>query len=77
MLVIWFGARQVLQGSMSAGALSAYVIYAVFVGSNAGMLMGVASSVMQARSWSREAGVPRTPAPLQRPAPLSNPHASC
>ena len=47
MVVLWLGARLVLRGDMSAGDLSAFVLYAVFVGSNAGMLMGVASSVMQ------------------------------
>lgn len=49
MLVLWFGARLVLEERLSAGRLSAFVVYAVFVATNAGMLLGVFSQVMQVR----------------------------
>ena len=60
MVVLWFGARLVLEDKLTAGALSAFVVYAVFVASNAGMLMGVFSQVMQASAilgpgiWDRQ-----------------------
>jgi ABC-type multidrug transport system fused ATPase/permease subunit len=47
MVVLWFGARLVLDGRMTAGRLSAFVVYAVFVAANAGSLMAVFSQVMQ------------------------------
>lgn len=61
MAVLWFGARQVLEGRLTAGRLSAFVVYAVFVAANAGMLMGVFSQVMQVgrcclRAWGFGAG---------------------
>lgn len=48
MVVLWYGARLVIAGQLSAGQLSAFVVYAVFVAANAGMLAGVLSSVVQA-----------------------------
>ncbi|GAB4815223.1 hypothetical protein N2152v2_002269 [Parachlorella kessleri] len=48
MVVLWFGARLVLEDKLTAGALSAFVVYAVFVASNAGMLMGVFSQALGA-----------------------------
>ena len=47
MVVLWYGARQVIGGALTAGRLSSFIVYAVFVASNAGMLMGVFSSVTQ------------------------------
>lgn len=46
-VVVWYGARLVIQGEMTAGDLSAFVIYAMFVGSNIGALAGVFSEVVQ------------------------------
>ena len=48
--VLWFGARQVVDGKLSAGELSSFVIYALYVGANTGALAGVVSSLIQV--WS-------------------------
>lgn len=47
MCVLWFGARQVIEGKLTAGELSAFVVYAVFVSGNVGSLAGVFSSLIQ------------------------------
>jgi hypothetical protein len=47
MAVLWHGARQVIAGRLTAGRLSAFVVYAVYVAGNAGMLLGVMASVVQ------------------------------
>ena len=54
MCVLWFGARQVIEGKLTAGQLSAFVVYAVFVSGNVGSLAGVFSSLIQV--------LPRAPA---------------
>ena len=48
--VLWFGARQVVDGNLSPGELSSFVIYALYVGANTGALAGVVSSLIQVRS---------------------------
>eukprot|EP00887_Chlorella_sp_A99_P000339 scaffold13.g339.t1 len=48
MAVVWFGARLVIAGGLTAGELSSFVVYAIFVSANAGMLMGVFSSALGA-----------------------------
>ena len=50
MCVLWFGARQVIEGRLTAGELSAFVVYAIFVSGNVGTLAGVFSSLIQARA---------------------------
>ena len=50
MCVLWFGARQVIQGKLTAGQLSAFVVYAVFVSANVGALAGVFSSLIRVRT---------------------------
>ena len=45
--VLWFGARLVVEDRLSPGELSTFVIYAVYVGSNVGVLAGVVSSLVQ------------------------------
>lgn len=45
--VLWFGARLVVQGKLSPGELSTFVIYAVYVGSNVGAIAGIVSSLVQ------------------------------
>lgn len=47
--MLWYGAQLVIMGRLTAGDLSAFVLYAVFVGANFGALAGVASSVIQVR----------------------------
>ena len=49
MCVLWFGARLVVDGKLTAGELSAFVVYAIFVSGNVGALAGVFSSLIQAR----------------------------
>ncbi|KAK9905752.1 hypothetical protein WJX75_005726 [Coccomyxa subellipsoidea] len=51
--VLWFGARQVVDGKLSAGQLSSFVIYALYVGTNVGALAGVISNLIQAVGASR------------------------
>ena len=48
--VLWFGARLVVEGKLSPGELSTFVIYAVYVGSNVGALAGIVSSLVQVTS---------------------------
>lgn len=47
MAVLWWGARLVINGHLSAGQLSSFVVYAIFVSGNVGQLAGVFSSLMQ------------------------------
>ena len=49
--VLWFGARQVVDGALSAGELSSFVIYALYVGANTGALAGVVSSLIQVTAF--------------------------
>lgn len=39
--------NQVVEGKLSAGELSSFVIYALYVGSNVGALAGVISNLIQ------------------------------
>ena len=50
MCVLWFGARLVVDGKLSPGELSAFVVYAIFVSGNVAALAGVFSSLIQARN---------------------------
>ena len=47
MVVLWLGARMVIEGQLSAGSLSAFLLYAIYVGGNVGQLAGVFSSLIQ------------------------------
>jgi ABC-type bacteriocin/lantibiotic exporter with double-glycine peptidase domain len=49
MCVLWFGARQVIDGQLTPGQLSAFVVYSVYVSGNVGSLAGVFSNLMQVR----------------------------
>lgn len=49
MSVLWFGARQVIDAKLTAGELSSFVVYAIFVSGNVGQLAGVFASLMQVR----------------------------
>lgn len=55
MAVLWYGAQLVIAGQLTAGALSAFVVYALFVATNAGALLGIASSVVQV-GWGEGGG---------------------
>ena len=46
--VLWFGSRDVLAGTMSAGTLGQFVLYAVFAGSSFGALSEVGGELAQA-----------------------------
>lgn len=46
MLVIWFGAREVIHGALTPGKLSSFIVYSMYVGGNSGALFGVFSSVV-------------------------------
>eukprot|EP00878_Enallax_costatus_P041044 GHUV01047494.1.p1 GENE.GHUV01047494.1~~GHUV01047494.1.p1 ORF type:complete len:568 (+),score=162.46 GHUV01047494.1:219-1922(+) len=48
MVVLWYGAVQVLQGQISIGDLNAFMLYAIFVGGSAGGLAGTAAQVIAA-----------------------------
>ncbi|KAK9807462.1 hypothetical protein WJX73_010304 [Symbiochloris irregularis] len=51
--VLWFGARLVVDNRMSAGDLSSFVIYALFVGGNVASIAGVVSQLIQATGASK------------------------
>jgi len=42
-----FGARQVTEGLLTAGSLSTFVIYALYVGTNVGAVANVISQLIQ------------------------------
>ena len=46
-------ARQVVDGKLTAGELSTFVIYALYVGSNVGALAGVISNLIQVSAAKR------------------------
>ena len=48
MVILWYGARLVVLGHMTAGDLSAFVLYVVFVGSSVGGIAGTLSQLIQA-----------------------------
>lgn len=51
MAVLWFGVRQVIDGKLTAGELSSFIVYAIFVSGNVGQLAGVFASLMQVRPY--------------------------
>ena len=53
MCVLWYGARHVIDGKLTAGQLSAFVVYAVFVSANVGALAGVFSSLIRVCTHDR------------------------
>jgi ATP-binding cassette subfamily B protein len=72
--VLWLGARAVIAGTMSAGELAAFVLYAVFTAGGVGVLAEVWGDVMRAagamgRLMELLAAEPTIRAP-QRPVPL-------
>ena len=50
MAVLTFGAQQVIDGKLTAGQLSSFVVYSLYVSGNVGQLAGVFSSLIQARA---------------------------
>ena len=51
MAVLTFGVRLALGGALSAGQLSAFLLYALYVAGSAGSLMRLFSSVVQVGGW--------------------------
>lgn len=45
---------QVVEGKLSAGELSSFVIYALYVGGNVGSLASVISNLIQVRRWHNQ-----------------------
>ncbi|CAK0787881.1 hypothetical protein CVIRNUC_011103 [Coccomyxa viridis] len=74
--VLWFGARQVVEGKLSAGELSSFVIYALYVGSNVGSLASVISNLIQAVGASRRVFELLDREPKQPPAGEATPKGS-
>jgi ATP-binding cassette subfamily B protein len=75
--VLWIGARDVLQGRMTAGELTAFVIYAILMASSLGALTGVWAQVQRAagasqRLWELLAEQPAIRPPTA-PTPLPKP----
>ena len=48
-LVLWFGARLVVEGKLTPGELSTFIIYAIYVGGEVGSIASVISSLVQVR----------------------------
>ena len=80
--VLWYGAQDVLAGTMTAGRLSQFVLYAVFAASSLGQLSEVYGELAQAagaaerlgrnsgrRARHRRAGAIRSRCRSRRPAP--------
>jgi len=75
--VLWLGAQDVLQGRMSAGTLSQFVLYAVFAASSLGELAQVWAEISQAAGAAErinellqeEPAVEAPAAPVALPAP--------
>lgn len=75
--VLWYGAQEVLAGTMSAGQLSQFVLYAVFAASALGQLSEVYGELAQAAGAAERLGeilaaepaieAPRDPKPLPEP----------
>ena len=68
MMVLWYGARLVIAGQLSAGQLSAFVVYAIYVSANAGeggrkggAKLGLAAGVWPAMPMHHTATQPTTP----------------
>jgi ATP-binding cassette subfamily B protein len=77
--VLWYGAQDVLAGTMSAGRLSQFVLYAVFAASSLGQLSEVYGELAQAAGAAERLGeildtrptisLPAEPRPLPEPSP--------
>jgi ATP-binding cassette subfamily B protein len=77
--VLWYGAQDVLAGSMTAGRLSQFVLYAVFAASSLGQLSEVYGELLQAAGAAERLGeilssepqieAPQNPVPLPDPSP--------
>ena len=75
--VLWWGAQDVLAGSMSAGRLSQFVLYAVFAASSLGQLSEVYGELSAAAGAAErlgeilasETGIVRPPEPVALPEP--------
>jgi ATP-binding cassette subfamily B protein len=77
--VLWYGAQDVLAGSMTAGRLSQFVLYAVFAASALGQLSEVYGELAQAAGAAERLGeiletrpviaAPAMPRPLPEPSP--------
>ncbi len=48
-LVLWFGARLVVEGKLTPGELSTFIIYAIYVGGEVGSIASVISSLVQVK----------------------------
>ncbi|HYF54932.1 MAG TPA: ABC transporter transmembrane domain-containing protein [Salinarimonas sp.] len=75
--VLWYGAQDVLAGTMSAGRLSQFVLYAVFAASSLGQLSEVYGELAQAAGSAERlseilAAEPAVAAPAE-PRPLPEP----
>jgi len=75
--VLWYGAQDVLAGTMTAGRLSQFVLYAVFAASSLGQLSEVYGELAQAAGAAERLGEilatePSIVAP-ERPRPLPEP----
>jgi ATP-binding cassette subfamily B protein len=75
--VLWYGAQDVLSGTMSGGRLSQFVLYAVFAASSLGQLSEVYGELSQAAGAAERLGEilaaePAIAAPV-RPKPLPEP----
>ena len=78
-LVLWQGARSVLEGGMTAGVLSQFVLYAVLVATSIGALSevwgdvqraaGATERLMELLAAKPEIQTPATPLSLPAPAP--------
>src|SRR3712207_2663331 len=77
--VLWYGAQDVLAGTMTGGRLSQFVLYAVFAASSLGQLSEVYGELAQAAGAAERLGeilaakpaveAPRDPKPLPEPSP--------
>ncbi|WP_112663876.1 ABC transporter transmembrane domain-containing protein [Microvirga flavescens] len=75
--VLWYGAQDVLAGTMTAGTLSQFLLYAVFVASSLGQLSEVYGELAQAAGAAERLGeilaakpaiaAPENPKPLPKP----------
>eukprot|EP00927_Polykrikos_kofoidii_P064326 TRINITY_DN5946_c0_g2_i1.p1 TRINITY_DN5946_c0_g2~~TRINITY_DN5946_c0_g2_i1.p1 ORF type:complete len:668 (-),score=107.78 TRINITY_DN5946_c0_g2_i1:373-2298(-) len=52
-LVIWYGARQVIEGSLSQGNLIAFILYSVQIAASLGMMSGIMSSIFNGLGASK------------------------
>lgn len=75
--VLWYGAQEVLAGTMTAGTLTQFLLYAVFVASSLGQISEVYGELAQAAGAAERLGEilaaePAIKAPLH-PVPLPQP----